>query len=315
MGDLLLGVDGGGTKTEAMFADLQGNVLSRGLGPASNLQWVGFENMTQSLRVAIETAARDLPAAASAGATSGGLLEGRIAAACFGLAGVNNPPDQARLIDWLRSEGVAERFSVLNDSELILAGGTPDGWGVALISGTGSVCLGRTAEGRTARAGGWGPLFGDEGSGYEVGLHALRLATQTADGRAAATALCDAVLAHLKLGKPEDLIEYAYHTQVTPTDIAALALVVFDLAGQGDTAAKAMVGDAASSLARLVEAVVRRLDMHAPPLALGGGALRGILREAVLERLEVEVGPVTLVSDPVRGAVTIARRLLTSAVS
>src|SRR6202007_525984 len=72
---------------------------------------------------------------------------------------------------------------------LILAGGPPEGWGVALVGGTGSVCLGRTREGRTVRVGGWGPILGDEGSGYQIAVNALRRPTQTADGRASAKAV------------------------------------------------------------------------------------------------------------------------------
>src|SRR5205823_6498761 len=74
-----------------------------------------------------------------------------IAAACFGLAGVNGPEDETVYANWMREMGASFRFSVVNDSELILGGGTPDGWGVALISGIGSVCLGRSHDGRTTR--------------------------------------------------------------------------------------------------------------------------------------------------------------------
>src|SRR4029453_12414402 len=77
-----------------------------------------------------------------------------------------------------------------------LAAGAPEGWGVALIAGTGSFCWGRDAAGRSARVGGWGFLLGDEGSGYDLAVQALRLATQTADGRAEAHAILRAILDH-----------------------------------------------------------------------------------------------------------------------
>ena len=98
---------------------------------------------------------------------------------------------------WVKQQEVAPAFLVVNDIELIMAGGTPDGWGVALISGTGSNCLGRARDGSIARVGGWGALMGDEGSGYALGARALRVAGQAFDGRAEAPALLDAALRHL----------------------------------------------------------------------------------------------------------------------
>jgi N-acetylglucosamine kinase-like BadF-type ATPase len=173
--DLLVAVDGGGTRTRAAVADLEGRVLARGFGPCSNLQSVGLEEVGKALTTAIEGALLQLPGSAWKG-EGPAWQSGRIAAACFGLAGVDSRKDEAQLSQWARDQRVAPRISILNDSELVLACGTPEGVGVALISGTGSICLGRAADGRSARVGGWGPLLGDEGSGYQLAQRALRLA-------------------------------------------------------------------------------------------------------------------------------------------
>jgi N-acetylglucosamine kinase-like BadF-type ATPase len=199
---------------------------------------------------------------------------------------------------------------VVNDAELVMAGGTPDGWGVALISGTGSVCLGRTREGRTARVGGWGPLLGDEGSGYDIAMRALRVATQAADGRAQAPALLKAVLEHWSLKEPGALIHYVHAPERTAAELAGLATAVLSLAARNDAAARGVVEEGARELARHVDSVVRTLRLQKPPLAVGGGLLGGQLRAAVLAAVKSELGPVKYVLDPSQGAVVLARRLL-----
>lgn len=302
MEDLILGLDGGGSKTRALLADRTGRVLGVGSAPSSNYQTVGFAAATAAIVAALQQAARqagyaDVP---------------RVAAACLGLAGVDRPADAARFDAWLRDQGLAARWAIVNDAELVLAGGTPAGWGVALICGTGSIAYGRAPDGRVARAGGWGYLLGDEGSGYDLALRALRLATQTADGRADAQALLQAILATWQLGDASELIGYVYRPEMTRAAIAALARVVLELAEAGDAHASALVRSAAEELARLVAAVTRRLDLHAPPLALGGGLLTASprLRAALQAAMPLPTGTHQIVSDPAQGALRIAQGLL-----
>ena len=305
---LLLAVDGGGTRTQALVADGEGTVLGRGLGPGSNLHNMEFERSCRALTIAIDSALADALGPGSDGA--GRWREVPLAAACFGLSGVDAPSDAEQVAAWVRDQGIAPRFSVVNDGELVLAAGTPEGWGVAVVSGTGSVCLARSPAGESVRVGGWGPLLGDEGSGYDIGLRALRLATQAADGRSGAVLLLAAVLRHLGLGDPTALIREVHAPRITPADVASLATVVSELAGQGDADAAAVITAAGAELARHVETARRRLHLTRPPLALGGGALRGALRAALLSALDGTVGVVTPVADPPLGGVVLARRLL-----
>jgi len=307
--DLLLAVDGGGTKTEAVVADLEGQVLSRGLGAGSNHYAGGFGQLVESVTTAVQAALRPV---LGAGLERQGGVEQRIAAACFGMSGVDSPEDEADVSAWVKRQSFAPTFLVVNDVELILAGGTSEGWGIAVISGTGSNCVGRARDGRTARVGGWGTLLGDEGSGYELGLRALRLAAQAYDGRANAPALLEATLRHWSTPDIPALMRELHAPATTPADIAALAAVVLDLAGKGDAPARVIVDDAADDLARHIRTVMKRLGMERPPVALGGGLFGGLLREALVERISGEVGPVSYVEDPVLGAVAIARRLAQS---
>ena len=307
--ELLLAVDGSGARTQALVATREGNVLARGFGPSSNLHNVGLESLGKAVTTAVEGALLNArgPRAGTEGAP---WRDAGILAACFGLSGIDGPEDEAQVSQWVKDQAIAPRFVVVNDSELVLAGGTPEGWGVALISGAGSVCLGRSPDAKTARVGGWGPLLGDEGSGYQIALSALRVATQTADGRSESPALLKAVLRHWSLPNAQALIRHIHAPTMTQGDIAGLAPSMVELASAGDPAAKAIVAESARELARQVDTVVRKLGLSRPPLALGGGLLRGDLRRAVLAALGSEVGPVAYVADPCLGAVALARRLL-----
>jgi len=306
----LLAVEGGGSKTTALLTDLEGKNLGRGFGSGSNPHSVGFEGAGKAIAMAIDGALIN----ATGRLPEGGSWRGTgIAAACFGLAGVDGPEDEAQLTAWVASQAVAERFVVVNDSELVVAAGTPDGWGVALISGAGSVCLGRSPQGRTVRVGGWGHLLGDEGSGYRLALEALRLATQTVDGRADADVLLRAILRHWSLPDAGALIRHVHAPGMTPADIAGLAPTVVTLAAGGEAAARALVEQSVKDLAWQVDTAIRKLALASPPLALAGSQLRGDMRRALAAAITSPIGEVTYVEDPCRGAVTLAKRLLKKA--
>lgn len=303
----LLAVEGGGSKTTALLTDLEGNPAGRGFGPGSNPNAVGAEAAYKAIAMAIDGALIN---------ASGRVPEGSewqrtgIAAAALGLAGIDGPDDEARLKAWVRGQQLAERFVVVNDSELVVAAGTPEGWGVALISGVGSVCLARSPQGRTLRVGGWGHLLGDEGSGYRLAIEALRLATQTVDGRASADALLRAILRHWSLPDASALIRHVHAPGVTPADIAGAASVVVTLAASGDAAARMLLDQSVKDLARQVDTAIRKLGLDRPPLALAGSHLRGDVRRGVLTAIESPLGDVAFVDDPCRGAVTLAKRLM-----
>jgi N-acetylglucosamine kinase-like BadF-type ATPase len=304
--EYLIGVDGDGKRTQALVADIEGNVLARGLGPDSNIHSVGIEGFGKAVRTAIDGALLSVLGPRVLSEKPGWQCV-KIAAACFGLAGVDGAQDEAQVSKWLRDNGMACALQVLNDSELILAAGTPEGWGVALICATGSVCLARTADGRVARVGGWGHLLGDEGSAYSIAIRALSLACQTADGRADAKGLLAAILARWTLPEPAALIRHVYSPNVTTADIAVLAEVVLGLATRGDAAALSIVEESARELSKHVVAAAGTLGLTKPPLALAGGTLRGVLRHQLQEQIGDRVGATQYVADPALGAVRLAR--------
>ena len=307
MRELLLGLDGGGSKTLALLADAEGRVLGRGTAGSSNYQNIGAQAAQAALNQAIAAAFADA-----------GIAEGDPAATCLGLAGVDRPEDRELFDRWARERFGGSPVMIANDAELVLAAGTPEDWGVAVISGTGSIVYGRSPHGQMTRAGGWGHILGDEGSGYAIGVAALRAVMRAFDGRGATTTLTTHILAHWALASPPDLVGQVYREQPSTAEIAALAVLADQEAADGDAVARAILADAGHELALTVEAVVRRLgfSVGAPlPCALAGGTIvRGQSVRAAFLVAVADLGlwlePITPVLEPAQGAVRLARSLL-----
>jgi N-acetylmuramic acid 6-phosphate etherase len=304
--DLVLGIDGGGSHTLAYLAEAHtnGGVLGRGEAGPSNIQSVGIERALQALDEAVARAF-----------SATGKPRGKLAAATLGLAGVDRTEAAAVVRDWAARVQLSDRLEIANDATLLLAAGTPDGWGLAVIGGTGSIAFGRTPDGRFDRSGGWGYLLGDEGSAYGLALAGVRAVARAADGCAAPTRLTGEILSAMGLAEPLQMIHVVYQGIWDRARIATLAPLVLRLADEGDEVARAIVAHEANEIARTAAAVVRKLKLpQRVPLAITGGALlKGEnYRQQFLGALRaagVNADPVTLVEEPALGAVRIARQL------
>jgi N-acetylmuramic acid 6-phosphate etherase len=301
--DLFLGIDGGGTHTVALLAARDGSILGRGAAGPSNRQAVGTTKAFASLDEAV------------AGAfAAAGIARTSVAAACLGLAGGDRADDRNAVQEWARGGNLASRVEVTNDAAILLAAGTPEGWGVALVAGTGSIAYGRAPNGQTARGGGWGYLLGDEGSGYALALAGLQAVARAADGRSEPTRLTERFLARLNLTQPQELIPTIYRGNWDRAALAALAPLV--VAAADDDAVSAKIVDAAATeLAQTVAVVVNKLGLaETIPLTLTGGVLLasdGYRRRVLnaLHELGIRVDLVTLVQEPAEGAVRMAREI------
>ena len=143
--------------------------------------------------------------------------------------------------------------------------------GIALVSGTGSVCFGRTADGRTAMSGGWGHLIGDAGSGYAIGRDALSAVARMYDGYGEPTILKDLLARELKLDTAEEIVSYVYSNYKSA--VAALSPIVDKAYSMGDAVATQIIRSNAEALVQLVKAVASRLDFNSCNVALLGGLL------------------------------------------
>ncbi|MBI5651328.1 MAG: BadF/BadG/BcrA/BcrD type ATPase [Chloroflexi bacterium] len=314
--ELAIGIDAGGTHTRARIANARGETLGTGEAGAGNPHVAGRESAQREILNAIQRARAD--AGILSGMEQSGVpsKDARIAAVCLGMSGVDRADERAEWTTWAR-EQIAPRARVINDGEIVLAAGTPDNWGIAVIAGTGSLAWGKTREGKIARAGGWGYLIGDDGSAFELARGGLHAAAQAADGRGASTRLLRDILAFWNLREPHELIARVYRSGLKPGDLAQLASIVVRAAEQGDPVAFGLVMNAGEALAITIHAVAHKLEIahETIPLAMTGGLalsaqmIRAHLLAAAMVR-DLNLAPVALVHEPVTGAVRLAINLI-----
>jgi N-acetylglucosamine kinase-like BadF-type ATPase len=307
--DLLLGVDGGGTSTVAILGRDDGMPIGKGAAGPSNAKAVGNAAARQALQDAI-----------SAAFASAGLVARPAAVACLGLAGFDRPEDKQFLGQWAESGHWAERLLLVNDGDLVVAAGTPEGWGVGIIAGTGSIAVARAADGRKARAGGWGHLIGDEGSAYSTVLSALRKVARRADRRESSAVQPDPLTAHLcralGIGGPDQLVSALYAPGFDRSKIAALAPAVLAAADLDPCIALELLRPAGAELAQMAIAAARAVGWNSGPLplAMAGGFLLSssvISGTLVDELLTHGYQPVSAaVTEPAQGALVLARKSL-----
>jgi N-acetylglucosamine kinase-like BadF-type ATPase len=192
----VLGIDAGGTKTVCLLSDDEGRIVAHARGPGANLQSSGELELEKVLHRVMESAL--------------GERDARPAAICLGIAGVDREDDANIVRAIMRRISPGSRVLVVNDALVALVAGAGHRPGIVVMSGTGSIVYGRNAQGAAARAGGWGHVIGDEGSGYWIGRHAVMAVVRAADGRGPRTRLTDEVLAHFGVPDAAQLVHIVY---------------------------------------------------------------------------------------------------------
>ncbi|MGH7448745.1 MAG: BadF/BadG/BcrA/BcrD ATPase family protein [Longimicrobiales bacterium] len=289
-----IGVDGGGTHARAVVVDEEGRELARRVGPAGLVD----PRDPGSAAAVVAQLVRD--ALLDAGAPSG-------AALCCGLAGAGRAHEREAVRIGLTLEHVAERVGVVGDAEAAMADAFPDSAGVLVVAGTGSIAWARTRGGEPVRVGGWGQLLGDEGSGYDIALAALRAVARAADGRTAPTTLTGILLPAIRLRDPDDLI--AWTASATKAQIAALAPAVLTCGERGDPAAAEIRSRAIDALVQMAAAAADRTGADDLAFALTGGLLagNGPLRQPVRDAILRKLPSARFTDRPVDAALGAAR--------
>ncbi len=264
MTPFVLGIDGGGTRTRAAAVALDGRVLAVGMGGSSNYDDVGVEIAQQNIDQAVTAATQ-----------AAGLERSACAAVFLGMAGVTSATDQEHIRQIALNLRLAppERIGVDHDCRVALAGGLEGRPGIVQIIGTGSSCYGRNGRGEGWMAGGRGHLLADEGSGYWLGVEAMRAAVRAYDGRGPHTPLLPWVLEALNIHSIEEILHRLHVTGMTRPEIAALGPLVVQAAMAGDPIAVQIVALGAQELAECVLAVAVRLGLDTGPCevcAVGG---------------------------------------------
>lgn len=295
----VLGIDAGGSKTVALLATLNGDVIAEGRAGGANLRTHGELVVEKTLHDVIDQ-----------------VLDGRgerPVAVCLGIAGVDRQDDAATIRAVMRRLGFRDRTLIVNDALIALVAGAREPVGLVLVAGTGSIAYGVNARGLAARSGGWGPVLADEGSGYWVGRRALAAVMRHADGRGPRTSLTPMVLERLRLSRPDELVNEVYEGAERRQLVATLGPLVAQAQDAGDAVAAEILKDAASELVLAAASVVGRLEMRGDVFTafLSGGMFRSIpwLAAEVGSRLR-EVAPrmtVSLLSaEPASGALCLA---------
>ena len=281
MTKLFLGVDGGKSTTLALIGDEAGRVVGTGSAGPSN-HAAGEEGRIRFVR-AIEESISE--ACRQVGVD---FRDVRFEAACLGFSG--GPEDKRTLVE----ERVrATRLAITTDAVVALAGATGGEPGIVVISGTGSIGFGRNRAGKTARAGGWGFVFGDEGSGFDLARQGLRAALRHEEGWGPATKLLAMFLEAGGAKSANDLLHRFYTPEFPRPRIASFGPLVERAAQEGDLVAGGILRKAAAELALLAAAVRRQLFEAGEPALVAhmGGVFRNvILRDQFRELVEQERG-------------------------
>lgn len=303
----ILAIDGGGSKTKTLCADQSGRVIGEGLSGASSLTATSVGAAGFSLRESIRQATEKLP------------MDYKIPCLVMGLAGMDTQSEQSRAyqaFQKITSQFRVEKFILVNDIQIALESGTDKPNAIALISGTGSNCFARNAEGKTIKIGGMDFLLTDQGSGYAIGRRVMREAVKSFDGRTKKSILEQLVCAHFQIDSIANLKDKVYNPLISKTRIAELAIICFDAAWQGDEVAAQIINDAIAQLIITVDAAIRQLNLadRDTDLVLAGSvATKDQINKTLKEQLQKKYLQLNIVipeKAPVYGALKMAIREL-----
>jgi glucosamine kinase len=309
-----LGIDGGGSKTTCAVGD-ESSLLATVTVGGSNITRVGEAGAREAVQQAIREACQ-----------AAGINPQQVFRACVGAAGAGRP-EIADIVRNIVAEIISGEIEVVGDMEIALMAAFGTGRGVIVIAGTGSIAFGRDAQGRTARAGGWGFAVSDEGSAHWIGRAAVSAVLRAADQAGDEGAEHDREWAaarlfrELKTAWRVDSLKQLARTANTNADFAVLFPTVLATAEAGDTAARQIIAQASSELAQLAGLVLRRLfprqpstTLSAVPMAMAGGVFRhaAMIRELFYNEVRAANPDVVLSPEvvvPVHGALQMARRV------
>lgn len=269
----IIGIDGGGTKTIAILGNEKGNILGKKeIGP-SNYQVIGRENLKKLIIGLIDNLIKDSH-----------IKKSEISKISLGLAGAGRENEKREIQTILKNAGFDS--IVENDAVIALIGALGGKPGVVVIAGTGSIALGKNENNEIVRAGGWGYILGDEGSGFYIGKNALIYALKEYDGRGKKTILTEMIKQNLKISDTEEIVPMVYSGKLTRAGIADLAKLVFKAAKKGDKIASVILNKAGQELGLLAYAVIKRLKFETKDIdiALIGGIFKQ--KEFLLEPIK-----------------------------
>ena len=259
------GIDGGASKTVAIIADTDGKILGKAKAGPSNYHNIGVQAATLAIQTALKRARHN------AGTSE------RPAIAVVALAGIDSKSDMITASRFVKSSRIAQTSIVIHDSVAALYAATKGRPGIVVNAGTGSFAAGINRKGAYARAGGWGYIVSDEGSAYDIGLKAIKMAFRSFDGREKNTEVVTILKRRFRIKEIDDLVPHLYTTGLSVEQIAGLAPLVIKSARK-DMISRSIIREAGTALGELVCTVATRLHMTKdkfPVAAIGGNFRSG----------------------------------------
>ncbi len=295
---IILGIDGGGSKIRCLAADPDGNILGFGTGGPVNQLFTERDRIVSNISEAVS-------------ASIGKLDRVRVKIACCGA-----PASEELLREGIQR--IVDIDQVVNRGELLtsLIGSFLVDKGIVVIAGTGSLAGGKNPEGKVFSCGGWGPLIGDEGSGYWIGLKAINAASKSADRRFPYTVLKDKIVEYFKLHNIAQLVDQVYRKGISRYEIAQISPLVTGSAEEGDRIAQEILEEAGRELALLTKTVIRELSYSDSKISTVGGVFSSgskSLNEIFGREIKSVYPDVSIVSPrfpPVAGALILGFRIL-----
>ncbi len=302
----IIGIDGGGTKTECAVADLSGNILHRTFGKPSNFLTIGVDAAVENLFELIEGTLFKIEADF-----------GDVKMLLVGTAGAGREEDAGVLTtkfnDYTMREGIKIKYvKVVSDARIALEGAFSGDAGCILIAGTGSILFGKDKNSFIHRSGGFGRLIGDEGSGYSIGRKGLAAVAKELDGRGKATLITQQLNKMYNISSAPDLIINVYKNNF---DIASAAEVVLSAAGENDPVALQILNEEADELLLHINAVMKKMKSKKLDIAFTGSLIanNNIYSDMLKKKISDNLPSVKIKNPdntPVEGAILLAKEML-----
>jgi len=302
----LIGIDGGGTKTDCAIADLSGKIINEISGKPSNFLIIGIQEAVENIFSLIEENLFQI----------GGDFA-NVKQIVIGVAGAGRDED-AKLLeksfkDYSEEQGVHFKgVKVLSDAHIALEGAFSDSAGCILIAGTGSILFGKDDKGVIHRVGGFGRLIGDEGSGYSIGRKALNAVSKESDGRGEETLISKLLNSKMNSGFSISIINKVYKEKL---DVASVAKIVIEAAEEGDFIAEDILDEEADELVLHIKSLLNKMQTDNLNVAFSGSLIDNknfysdLLKQKIISTLP-NVKVVKPAAPPVSGAILLAKRIV-----
>ncbi|MEM3509156.1 MAG: BadF/BadG/BcrA/BcrD ATPase family protein [Nitrososphaerota archaeon] len=268
---LILGLDGGATKTNCIIINEKYEIIGIGSSGPCNYHTIGINTAKKNIEEAIRNALKNTK-----------YEKKKIDIAGLGIGGANTSKDYEIISDIIKSIGLIEKYKIVNDVNVAYYACSKGKSGIVTIAGTGSIVYGRNSVGKECYSGGWGWLIGDEGSAFDIARKAIQEATRAFDGRGRKTILVNLLIKELNLKDFNEIIDYVY-SKVESHRIARLAPIVTKAAIKGDKIAKNILNNAAEELILAAKTVYKKLRMEKEDKVIVGG-VGGVFNSNIIWR-------------------------------